>query len=148
MNQPKDSAHTLLLLAEQSQRQPIRPDDVQQPHVGIWWHSGLQAAVILQPVSALPESMLLVDSTLAHYQEWPLVARHFGLPRTADAYVLPRGRTLYDRRQKQGLIYHGNGTNRRILRKLARLFGVARWQAKLDEHYLIGEAADRLFEDN
>jgi hypothetical protein len=88
-----------------------------------------------------------VDSDLTHLDAWPTVAAQFHCSRDDDYFVVPRGRVLFERRSDAGVIYHGNETDAATLRRIAKAFNLKRWRAEVDEHYLMGSAADQLFGD-
>ena len=86
-----------------------------------------------------------MDSDLSHADEWPPIAHYFNKTPEVDYFVIPRGRVLFDRDQGIGILYHGNATGDNRLREIAARFGLAVWQARIDEHYLMGDAIDDLF---
>jgi len=138
----------LCIVAEQDRRIPLKTIRADGPYVGIWWHSKSRLVPVIQSIEAVPTTGDLIDSDLAHADEWPLVARHLRESPASEYFMFPRGRTLYDRSQKRGTIYHGNGTDQAKLKQLARLFGLKNWIALVDDHYLIGNAADEFFEED
>ena len=64
-----------------------------------------------------------------------------------EYFEIPRGRVVYDVVGKRGVIYHGNETKDSQLTVIARASGYRDWIAVLDNHYLMGAAADALFWD-
>jgi hypothetical protein len=40
---------------------------------------------------------------------------------------------------------YGNATQVGVLRKLAKIFGLPKWEARLDDHYLTGEALETFY---
>lgn len=64
-----------------------------------------------------------------------------------DCYAVPRGGGLLNVKTREGMIYHGNGTSAETLSQIAQLYGLAKWSANVDEHYLVGAAADNLFDE-
>lgn len=138
----------LVFLAENGQRIPLKSIKVKGPHVGIWWHSTSRLVAVLQPITSIAAAGRLADSDLAHADEWPFVAKHLHESPASEYSILPRGRTLYDRNQDRGIIYHGNGTDQERLKKLAGIFSLVNWEAKIDDHYLVEKAADELFKED
>jgi hypothetical protein len=63
-----------------------------------------------------------------------------------DRYCdVPRGRVMLEGKERHGVIIHGNGTDGVALLQIARAFNLAKWTAETDEHYLVGDEANRLF---
>lgn len=147
MPRPSRPITDTVFLADGNERVALTAADRRQPHVGIWWHNDVSIVAVLQPLDGLPSELNLVDSELGHVLEWPLVAKSLKQPVTADYFIVPRGRVLFDRHRERGLIYHGNQTNQAQLQRIAKLFGLTDWDARLDDHYLMGGAADELFGD-
>ena len=136
-----------VFLADGNERVALTAADRRQPHVGIWWHNDVSIVAVLQPLDGLPSELNVVDSELGHVLEWPLVAKPLKQPVTADYFLVPRGRVLFDRHRERGLIYHGNRTDQARLRRIAKVFGLSDWDARLDDHYLMDDAVDELFGD-
>ncbi len=88
-----------------------------------------------------------MDSSLEHWREWPKVALKFGRREDSDYLAVPRGRVLLRQRNSRGLIYHGNETDQRTLQRIAELYHLVQWESQIDEHYLMGEATDDLFDE-
>jgi len=93
----------------------------------------------------------LVDSALNHVDEWRRVINVVHTWNAGDAeveyFAAPRGRCLMNSTTGAGLIYHGNRTRRPMLVQIARQFGFRKFEAREDDHYLMGLAADQLFDD-
>lgn len=118
-----------------------------QPAPGIWWAVEGNVIALLQSPPRADRSGQFLDSSLAHVREWPSVANLFGRSRDSLYFDVPRGRVLLTRRTNHGVIYHGNETTAGTLGRIAHAFNLENWNAEIDEHYLMGAAADRLFED-
>jgi hypothetical protein len=50
-----------------------------------------------------------------------------------------------DTSRQVGILYHGNATSAVVLKQLARLYGLRRWEAQIDSHYLTGEALEEFY---
>ncbi|MBA3480188.1 MAG: hypothetical protein H0T51_00100 [Pirellulales bacterium] len=116
------------------------------PDVGIWWATEQKVAALVHPADVADRGEIFLDSPLAHMREWPKVAGVFGLPAEGDCYAAPRGRVLLNVKSGAGMIYHGNGTPTETLSRIAEIYGLRKWTARVDEHYLVGAAADELFD--
>jgi DNA polymerase III alpha subunit len=44
-----------------------------------------------------------------------------------------------------GVVYHGNSTPAAVFKELARIYRLPRWELRLDEHYLTGEALEDFY---
>jgi hypothetical protein len=117
------------------------------PKIGIWWDNGKK--IVAFPVPAgKPDSVVgICDSEDSHIDRWPDVAIQLGANPADEYYSIPRGRVLYDTRRKTSIIYHGNQTDPRRLSLIAKEFGLVKWVADLDGHYMMGAAADDYFLD-
>ncbi len=111
-------------------------------HVGIWWHNGQQLIGFAQPVAAIQVPRPLIDSDLTHADAWDTARRKLSCPSDVEYFAIPRGRILWHADREMGILYHGNATQPRVLNMLAKLFRLPRWEAHLDEHYLVGDALD------
>ena len=111
-------------------------------HVGIWWHHGQQLIGFAQPISTFQKPTGLIDSDLSHADVWEMAHGQLSCPKDIEYFLIPRGRILWHRNREMGILYHGNATQPRVLSMLAKLFGLPRWEAHLDEHYLVGDALD------
>ncbi|MBA3481214.1 MAG: hypothetical protein H0T51_05305 [Pirellulales bacterium] len=118
-----------------------------QPAPGIWWAVEGNVVALLQSPERAERSGRFLDSSLAHVREWSDVATLFGRSRDSSYFDVPRGRVLLTRRTNYGVIYHGNETTAATLSRVAHAFNLDSWKAEVDEHYLMGAEADRLFED-
>lgn len=114
-------------------------------HAGIWWHNDKQLVAFRQPVSDIEATWHLIDSDLSHDSVWDIARRELHCPPTAEYFQIPRGRILWDTVHRAGIVYHGNSTPEVIVKELARFYGLPRWEARLDEHYLTGEALKDYF---
>ena len=114
-------------------------------HVGIWWHSHQRLVAFLQSIAEIEAKTHLVDSDLSHDSAWEIARRELHCPTTAEYFEIPRGRILWDTVRRAGILYHGNSTPEVVFQELARLYGLPRWEARLDEHYLMGEALEQFY---
>lgn len=126
-------------------KRPANPWKLPAP--GIWWAVDANVVALLQLPQRSERSGPFLDSTLAHVDEWPEVANLFGRSRDSRYFDVPRGRVLLKRRTGGAVIYHGNETTLATLQHVAQAFNVEDWSAAIDEHYLMGTAADQLFND-
>jgi hypothetical protein len=117
------------------------------PLIGIWWDDGKRRAVLAHPLDENATGDVLVDSNLGHIHEWPKISKTFGKSKRDEYFSVPRGRVIYDRRKKRGIIYHGPSTSPGRLKEIAAEFHLEKWVACLDEHYSMGDDADWLFDD-
>jgi hypothetical protein len=115
--------------------------------VGIWWADVSTIVAMLQDAAEVVEVEPLIDSDLEHYRKWPYVCHHFGRTEAHNYYDVPRGRVLLNRKTGRGVIYHGNATGRATQRRIAKLYGLTKWDGHIDGHYLMGAAADELFDN-
>lgn len=114
-------------------------------HVGIWWHDDKRLVAFRQPVTDIKTTEHLVDSDLSHDSAWETARRELHCPATVEYFQIPRGRILWDTVHRAGIVYHGNSTPEVVFKELARLYGLPRWEARLDEHYLTGEALEEFY---
>lgn len=138
---------TTVFLAEGLQRIPLSTSSKPEPCVEIWWHNDETIVAVVQTLQSFAANRQIVDCNLGHVHEWSLVANTLKQPSSADYFIVPRGRVLFDRQGETGLIDHGNQTGQAMLQRIAQLFGLSAWEAPLDDHYLMGDAADELFAD-
>ena len=122
------------------------------PLLGIWWDDGVTCAALTESpddLGGLPGRGLL-DSEMGHVHEWDRVARRFNRSPDSEYFLVPRGRVLL-RPDGGGLILHGNGTPPDRLAVVAAEFGLTAWTTQTDDHYAVGEEAERVmgewFED-
>ena len=111
-------------------------------YVGIWWHHEQKLIGFAQPITAIQEPRTLIDSDLTHADAWDFARRQLSCPSDVEYFAIPRGRILWHSERETGILYHGNATQAGVLSVLAKLFGLPRWEAHLDEHYLTGDALD------
>lgn len=115
--------------------------------IGIWWDGGGRIAALAHPCDENATQIAgRIDSNLAHADEWPQVARRFGLSAHDEYFVVPRGRVLIDARTGNGIILHGNATDQERLSQIAEQFELSEWRAEFDAHYSTGAAVDHLFD--
>lgn len=114
-------------------------------HVGIWWHTDQQLVAFRQMVTEIATTGHLVDSDLTHDSAWETARQELHCPATVEYFQIPRGRILWDAEHQAGILYHGNSTPEVVFKELAWLYGLPRWEARLDEHYLTGEALDEFY---
>lgn len=114
-------------------------------HVGIWWQSEQKIVGFGQLLTATTKTVQLVDSSLGHADIWDLARRLLSCPSGVEYFSIPRGRVLWHRVRDLGIIYHGNATPAGVLPKLARLFGLPKWEAHQDSHYLVGDALEAFY---
>ena len=114
-------------------------------YVGVWWHLRDRLLACRQSVEGIEGPGGLLDTDLSHDAVWPVVRQELGCTEETEYFDVPRGRVLFDARQLSGVIYHGNATPREVLQQLARVFGMARWDERRDEHYLTGEALQEFY---
>jgi hypothetical protein len=113
---------------------------------GIWWAKDRVVAALLEPASRGERSGRRLDSSLEHAMEWPKVAGLFGVLVQDKYYEVPRGRVMLEGKEGHAVILHGNGTDVVALLQIARAFNLTKWTEEMDEHYFVGEEADRLFD--
>lgn len=114
-------------------------------HVGIWWHNTERLVAFLQSITEIKATGHLVDTDLSHDSVWETARQEFHGHETVEYFDLPRGRIVWDTVHAAGLFYHGNATPRDVFEELARLYGLPRWEARLDEHYLTGDALEEFY---
>ena len=114
-------------------------------HVGIWWHDDERLVAFLQSISEIKAVGHLIDSDLAHDAVWEIARHELTGHENAEYFDIPRGRIVWDTVHCSGILYHGNATPTEVFEELARLFRLPRWEARLDEHYLTGEALEEFY---
>ncbi len=87
----------------------------------------------------------MIDAELSHDECWHMARLEFSCAAETEYFDLPRGRIVWDTLHRSGLLYHGNSTPLVVFEKLARYFRLPRWEARLDEHYLTGEALEAFY---
>jgi hypothetical protein len=121
---------------------------MKRPKVGIWWDDGKRLVALTHAYTKnVAHVGGRIDSNLSHVDEWPMVAREFGLTAEDEYFTVPRGRVVLLAEELVGIILHGNTTKSGRLPTIARRFDLTNWKAEIDTHYLTGADADRLFDD-
>lgn len=85
------------------------------------------------------------STRISHDSAWETARRELPYPEATEYFDVPRGRILWDTAHQAGIIYHGNSTPAEVFDELAGLYRLRRWQARLDEHYLTGEALEEFY---
>lgn len=147
MSPSSSPLHPNILIVEGKLRRPVEKIPRNQRWVGIWWHSSEQLLLILQSTKGLTENEGVIDSDLWHSEEWGIALPILKADSAQEYFEIPRGRVVYDVLAKRGVIYHGNETAGSQLKVIAQSCGYRDWTAVLDNHYLMGAAADALFWD-
>jgi hypothetical protein len=142
---PKKSWPSVLFLYENQRLRPIKnPRDICF-HVGIWWHDDERLVAFLQSIAEIKPISHLIDSDLAHDSAWETARRELSCGEQTEYFDVPRGRILWDTAHQCGILYHGNSTSTDLFEELARIYRLPRWEVRLDEHYLIGEALNEFY---
>lgn len=136
---------TSLFLFEQRTIEPIGSAQGLGFHVGIWWHHSEHLVAFLQPVSEGNKPGHWIDSDLSHDSAWDIAQKELACPGETEYFHIPRGRVIWDTHLRSGILYHGNATPVDVFEKLAELFQLPRWEARLDEHYLTGDALETYY---
>ncbi len=136
---------TILFHHEQGVLNRVTPANAFGFHVGIWWQNDQQLVAFRQPVTEIETTGHLVDSDLTHDSAWETARWELLPPPTVEYFQIPRGRILWDTVHRAGIVYHGNSTPEAVFKELARLYGLPRWEARLDEHYLTGDALEEFY---
>ncbi len=114
-------------------------------HVGIWWHDTKLLVAFLQSINEIKTAGHLIDSDLSHDTAWETAGHELSSDEETEYFHIPRGRIVWDTLHQTGILYHGNATPTDLFDELARLFRLPRWEARLDEHYLTGEALEAFY---
>ena len=114
-------------------------------HIGIWWHNDTRLVAFLQSIAEIKEPGNLIDSELTHDSCWDMARMQLSCREETEYFDIPRGRIVWDTVHQSGVLYHGNATPPTVFRELARLFRLPRWDARLDVHYLTGEALEAFY---
>ena len=114
-------------------------------HVGIWWHDDERLVAFLQSIAEIKAVGHLIDSDLSHDAVWETARHELTDHEDAEYFEIPRGRIVWDTVHCSGILYHGNATPTEVFEELAKLFRLPRWEARLDEHYLTGEALEAFY---
>jgi hypothetical protein len=117
------------------------------PKIGIWWDNGKKIASFPVPAGQPDAVVGICDSEDSHIDRWPEVAIQLGAYPVDEYYSIPRGRVMYDTIRNVSIIYHGNQTDAARLSLIAEEFELVNWVAHLDDHYMMGDAADEYFND-
>ena len=121
------------------------------PLVGIWWDAvgwqgGSDLVVLAHPIAATSSGTRFIDSDLNHFEEWDRIASRLNRSSEEEYFVVPRGRVLYRKTNRVGLIYHGTATSETRLKTIAAAFGYVQWENRLDDHYEMDSGGlDELF---
>ncbi|MBS0205534.1 MAG: helix-turn-helix domain-containing protein [Planctomycetes bacterium] len=99
----------------------------------------------LQSIAEIKTVGHLIDSDLSHDVSWDTARQELRCQAEAEYFDIPRGRIVWDTVHRAGILYHGNETPVEAFEELARLFRLPRWEARLDEHYLTGEALEEFY---
>ena len=94
----------------------------------------------LQSTVAIEANEHLIDSELFHNSAWEYARQELSSCDMAKYFQIPHGRVAWDTMKHVGILYHGNSTPVPIFNELARIFRLPRWEARLNEDYLTGEA--------
>lgn len=114
-------------------------------HVGIWWHDMEHLVTFLQSTASIKSDGQYIDSDLSHDMAWETARRELTWGDGAEYFDVPRGRILWDTIHQSGVLYHGNSTPAEVIEELASLYRLPRWETRLDEHYLTGEALEAYY---
>ena len=144
MSRRKSWPSTLFLYEEQRLRR-IEHTRHLGFHVGIWWHDAKRLVALLQSIAEINAVGHLIDSDLSHDSAWETARHELSCHEEAEYFHIPRGRIVWDTVHRAGILYHGNATPTEAFEELAKLFRLPRWEARLDEHYLTGEALEDFY---
>lgn len=137
---------TTVFLVEQ---QVFRKVGVAPPlgfYVGIWWHDTKRIVTFLQSITEFQEQIgHLLDSDLSHDSVWDMARNELSCSLESEYFDIPRGRILWHTVHAAGVVYHGNSTPAAVFKELARIYRLPRWELRLDEHYLTGEALEDFY---
>lgn len=142
---PGKTRITILFHHERGVINQVKPAKAYGFHVGIWWHNDQRMVAFRQMVAQIETTGHLVDSDMTHDSAWETARCEMHYPATVEYFQIPRGRILWDTVHRAGIVYHGNSTPEVVFNELARLYGLSRWEARLDEHYLTGEALEEFY---
>ena len=142
---PGKTRITILFHHERGVINQVKPAKAYGFHVGIWWHNDQRMVAFRQMVAQIETTGHLVDSDMTHDSAWETARCELHYPATVEYFQIPRGRILWDSVHRAGIVYHGNSTSEVDFNELARLYGLPRWEARLDEHYLTGEALEEFY---
>jgi len=141
----KESFKTSLFLYEEGRTTKITNTLGMGFVVGIWWHDHIRLVAFVQPITDVDEAGNLIDSDLTHDSTWTLARNELQCSLKTEYFKIARGRIMWDATHQSGVIYHGNSTPQKVLADLARIYRLPRWQHRLDEHYLTGDALEAYY---
>ena len=144
MPRRKSWPSVLFLYGQQKLCRIERPRDLGF-YVGIWWHDAERLVAFLQSITEIKAVGHLIDSDISHDSTWETARHELVCPKEAEYFDVPRGRIVWDTVRQSGILYHGNATPTGVFEELARHFRLPRWEARLDEHYLTGEALEAFY---
>lgn len=124
----------------------LKPAARREPAVGIWWAEASVVVAFVQPLARGEPCGGFLDSPLEHRREWGTAAPYFARARCSDYWSVARGRVLWERRKASGVIYHGNESDASCVAQIAGIYGLSKWRSAMDDHYMMGDEADRVFE--
>ena len=121
---------------------------VKNPLIGIWWDDGTTVVSFSESVDPNDARHGISDSDFAHNDCWPEAATQLSLSPDTEYFDVPRGRVLWHASKSQSIILHGNYTSVDRLKVIAEVFQLENWSAETDLHYMMGDVADGLFDDD
>lgn len=136
---------SIVFLYEDQGYRPSKPTRRTGVNVGLWWHTEERLVAFVQPIKVITTSGNLIDTDLSHDGAWDVARQVLSCPSKTEYFDIPRGRIIWDARLLCGIIYHGNATPGTVFSRLARLFRLPRWEARLDVHYLTGDALEAFY---
>lgn len=136
---------TVLFLYKDERLRRIEQTKQRGFHVGIWWNDAERLVACLQSIDEIEAVGHLIDSDLSHDSAWETVCHELSCHEGSEYFHIPRGRIVWDTVNRAGILYHGNSTPAIALNKLSRIYRLPRWEARLDEHYLIDEALEDFY---
>lgn len=114
-------------------------------HVGIWWHDSQRLVAFLQSIAEIKGVGHFIDSDLSHDWAWETARHELSCHEGTEYFEIPRGRIVWNTYHQAGVLYHGNSTPHQAFHELARIYRLPRWDTRLDEHYLTGEALEDFY---
>ena len=118
-----------------------------KPVTGIWWDDGTKIVAFPSETSHSCQISGLCDSDESHNDLWPEAAMSYEAGEDDEYFSIPRGRVLWNPLKLQSIIYHGNRTDIQRLQEIAAVFKLSAWTGRIKAHYMMGDAASRLFDD-
>lgn len=119
----------------ESQRKRRRRSAQNELEVGIWWDDGKVLAIISDPLSQADRSSRWINGHWDHWRAWPAVAGMYDRTCEDEYCSVPRGRVVYDGKDRRAIIYHGSESPDARLIVIAREFRLPEWTAMRDIHY-------------